>query len=234
MIYCVEDDKNIRELILYTLESQGYKAKGFGSGAELFAEGDLSEADLFCLDIMLPGESGIEILKKLRNDPATADTPAIMLTARDSEFDKVQGLDAGADDYIAKPFGMMEFLARIRAVIRRTQTRAPSAQDEQNRLVYKDLSILKKQHLVLAGEQPVVLTLKEYKLLEYLMENAGIVLSREQMLDRVWNYEVDVETRTVDVHIRTLRQKLGPCGEYIETVRGVGYRIGGWDEKADR
>ena len=172
---------------------------------------------------MLPGEDGLEILSKLKASEVTKDIPVIMVTAKGAEYDKVKGLDCGADDYITKPFGMMEFIARVRAVLRRT-----GREDKDNAtLQIGDLQILVQQHQVLVAGQKVTLTLKEFELLKFLMENQGIVLSRDRLLGHVWGYDFDGETRTVDVHIRTLRQKLGPCGELIETVRGVGYRIGG-------
>ena len=223
MIYCVEDERNIRELIVYTLESSGLPAKGVENGDELFTELDSHQATLILLDIMLPGEDGLEILSKLKASEVTKDIPVIMVTAKGAEYDKVKGLDCGADDYITKPFGMMEFIARVRAVLRRT-----GREDKDNAtLQIGDLQILVQQHQVLVAGPKVTLTLKEFELLKFLMENQGIVLSRDRLLGHVWGYDFDGETRTVDVHIRTLRQKLGPCGELIETVRGVGYRIGG-------
>ena len=223
MIYCVEDERNIRELIVYTLESSGLRAKGLESGAELFEELSSHQASLILLDIMLPGEDGLEILSRLKASEVTKDIPVIMVTAKGAEYDKVRGLDCGADDYITKPFGMMEFIARVRAVLRRT-----GKEDKNNAtLQVNDRQVLVQQHLVIADGQKVTLTLKEFELLRFLMENQGIVLSRDRLLGHVWGYDFDGETRTVDVHIRTLRQKLGSCGEYIETVRGVGYRIGG-------
>lgn len=223
MIYCVEDERNIRELIVYTLESSGLRAKGLESGAELFEELSSHQASLILLDIMLPGEDGLEILSRLKAPEVTKDIPVIMVTAKGAEYDKVRGLDCGADDYITKPFGMMEFIARVRAVLRRT-----GKEDKNNAtLQVNDLQVLVQQHQVIADGQKVTLTLKEFELLRFLMENQGIVLSRDRLLGHVWGYDFDGETRTVDVHIRTLRQKLGSCGEYIETVRGVGYRIGG-------
>ena len=223
MIYCVEDERNIRELIVYTLESSGLRAKGLESGAELFEELSSHQASLILLDIMLPGEDGLEILSRLKASEVTKDIPVIMVTAKGAEYDKVRGLDCGADDYITKPFGMMEFIARVRAVLRRT-----GKEDKNNAtLQVNDLQVLVQQHQVIADGQKVTLTLKEVELLRFLMENQGIVLSRDRLLGHVWGYDFDGETRTVDVHIRTLRQKLGSCGEYIETVRGVGYRIGG-------
>ena len=223
MIYCVEDERNIRELIVYTLESSGLPAKGMESGAELFEALAEQQASLILLDVMLPGEDGMAILNRLKSSEVTKDIPVIMVTAKSAEYDKVRGLDCGADDYITKPFGMMEFIARVRAVLRRT-----GREDKDNAtLQVGDLQILVQQHQVFAAGQKVTLTLKEFELLKFLMENQGIVLSRDRLLGHVWGYDFDGETRTVDVHIRTLRQKLGPCGEYIETVRGVGYRIGG-------
>ena len=219
----MEDERNIRELIVYTLESSGLRAKGLESGAELFEELSSHQASLILLDIMLPGEDGLEILSRLKASEVTKDIPVIMVTAKGAEYDKVRGLDCGADDYITKPFGMMEFIARVRAVLRRT-----GKEDKNNAtLQVNDLQVLVQQHQVIADGQKVTLTLKEFELLRFLMENQGIVLSRDRLLGHVWGYDFDGETRTVDVHIRTLRQKLGSCGEYIETVRGVGYRIGG-------
>ena len=223
MIYCVEDERNIRELIVYTLESSGLPARGLENGEQLFEALSSHPASLILLDIMLPGEDGLEILGRLKASEVTKDIPVIMVTAKGAEYDKVRGLDCGADDYITKPFGMMEFIARVRAVLRRT-----GREDKDNAtLQIGDLQILVQQHQVLVAGRKVTLTLKEFELLKFLMENQGIVLSRDRLLGHVWGYDFDGETRTVDVHIRTLRQKLGPCGEFIETVRGVGYRIGG-------
>lgn len=222
MIYCVEDERNIRELIVYTLETSGFQAKGFASGAEFFQELALEKPELILLDIMLPGEDGLEILKKLKTSSNTREIPVIMVTARGAEYDKVLGLDSGADDYIAKPFGMMEFVARVRALLRRTKKAS-----ENKKLGIANLEMDVDKHEVIADGQEVTLTLKEFQLLRYLLENQGIVLTRDQLLEHIWGYDFDGETRTVDVHIRTLRQKLGACGEQVETVRGVGYRIGG-------
>lgn len=223
MIYCVEDERNIRELVVYTLESSGFHARGMESGQELFQELEKERPDLILLDIMLPGEDGLDILHRLKEARTTKEIPVIMVTAKGSEYDKVMGLDYGADDYITKPFGMMEFIARIRAVLRRTGKEEKS----QEILQAGELQIKVKQHQVLVGEQKIALTLKEFELLKYLMENQGMVMSRDRLLGHVWGYDFDGETRTVDVHVRTLRQKLGACGDMIETVRGVGYRIGG-------
>ena len=223
MIYCVEDERNIRELIVYTLESSGLSAKGVETGSQLFKALSEHPASLILLDIMLPEEDGLAILQKLKSSEVTRDIPVIMVTAKGAEYDKVKGLNRGADDYITKPFGMMEFIARVRAVLRRT-----GKEDKENAtLQIGELQVLVQQHQVLAAGRKVTLTLKEFELLKYLMENQGIVLSRDRLLGHVWGYDFDGETRTVDVHIRTLRQKLGGCGELIETVRGVGYRIGG-------
>lgn len=223
MIYCVEDERNIRELIVYTLESSGFTARGLESGKELNAAIAEQLPDLILLDIMLPGEDGLEILSRLKASEVTKEIPVIMVTAKGAEYDKVMGLDCGADDYITKPFGMMEFIARVRAVLRR----AGKEEKENDVLETGDLQIQVKQHQFLAKGEKVTLTLKEFELLKFLMENKGIVLTRDRLLGHVWGYDFDGETRTVDVHVRTLRQKLGECGELIETVRGVGYRIGG-------
>ncbi|MCI6429785.1 MAG: response regulator transcription factor [Oliverpabstia sp.] len=220
MIYCVEDEKNIRELLVYTLRSTGFQAKGLENGEELFRELGEEIPELILLDIMMPGEDGYTILEKLKRMPEVRDVPVIMVTAKGAEFDKVRGLDLGADDYITKPFGMMEFVSRIKAVLRRG---GPKPQDE---LVHGPIQIRVGRHEVLENGRKVELTLKEFELLRYLMENKGIVLSRDQLLTRIWGYDFDGETRTVDVHVRTLRQKLGTSGSYIETVRGVGYRMG--------
>ena len=224
MIYCVEDERNIRELIVYTLETSGFEARGFSDGAQFFKGLEEKKPDLILLDIMLPGEDGLEILKKLKKNSDTSGIPVIMVTAKGAEYDKVLGLDAGADDYIAKPFGMMEFVARVRAVLRRSGNETQQAVHEYTA---GKLKIQVEQHQVTVDGKNVVLTLKEFEVLRYLLENRGIVLTRNQLLEHIWGYDFDGETRTVDVHIRTLRQKLGEAGDIIETVRGVGYRIGG-------
>ena len=222
MIYCLEDERNIRELIVYTLQSSGFDAIGFSNSVDFFYAVEKEKPELALLDIMLPMENGLSVLKKMKASPMMQDIPVIMVTAKGSEFDKVTGLNLGADDYIAKPFGMMEFVARVRAVLRRGGLKAKSTD-----VMYKNLIIKTEKHQVLADDQVVELTLKEYELLKYLIENQGIVLSRNQILEHIWGYDFDGETRTVDVHIRTMRQKLGEYGKYVETVRGVGYRIGG-------
>lgn len=223
MIYCVEDDSSIRELVVYTLESTGFHARGFEDG-KMFEEALAQEVpELVLLDIMLPGEDGMQILKKLKSSSKTKDIPVIMVTAKGAEYDKVMGLDAGADDYVTKPFGMMELVSRIKAVLRRSQKKDGS---EEKILSYGEIQMNTGKHEVTAGGEVVQLTLKEYELLKRLIKNPNMVLTRDQLLEDIWGYDFDGETRTVDVHVRTLRQKLGSCGECIETVRGVGYRMG--------
>lgn len=222
MIYCVEDDRNIRELIIYTLETSGYEAKGFSDGEGFWKAMEKQYPELILMDIMLPGQDGVSILKELKEQYNTKDIPVIMVTAKGAEYDKVMGLNCGADDYIAKPFGMMEFIARVKAVLRRSVPKKTGRV-----LEYGNLKVDLDQHTVMAGNEDVVLTLKEFDMLCYLLKNRGIVLTRDQLLGHIWGYDFNGETRTVDVHIRTLRQKLGDAGELIETVRGVGYRIGG-------
>ncbi len=224
MIYCVEDDAGIRELVVYTLQNTGMEARGFSDGAALTAALRGAKPDLILLDIMLPGEDGISILRRLRSLPDTAAIPVILLTAKNTEYDKVIGLDSGADDYIAKPFGMMELVARIRAVLRRSQDKPLSA--DSHPLTAGAITIDERAHTVCVSGRDVQLTLKEYQLLVLLMKNQGAVLTRDVLLENIWGYGSESETRTVDVHIRTLRQKLGNSGALIETVRGVGYRMG--------
>ena len=225
MIFCVEDDTGIRELVVYTLQNTGLEARGFADGAALFEALRMEKPQLILLDIMLPGEDGISILRQLRAAPETAKLPVILVTAKNTEYDKVIGLDSGADDYIAKPFGMMELVARIRAVLRRTQGETQE-QEESHLLVAGSICVDERAHGVYVGENEVQLTLKEYQLLCLLMKNRGAVLTRDVLLENIWGYGNESETRTVDVHIRTLRQKLGTGGSMIETVRGVGYRMG--------
>lgn len=222
MIFCVEDDGSIRDLMIYTLHSAGFEAAGFADGAGLFDALRAGKPELIMLDIMLPGEDGISILKKLRQQAATADIPVIMATAKGTEFDKVTGLDLGADDYLAKPFGMMEMISRIRAVLRRT---GPKEGSKLLRIGRLELNL--ETYIVLVGDRRVQLTLKEYNLLRIFMENPGRVFTRDQLMELVWGMDFTGETRTVDVHIGTLRTKLGECGDYIGTVRGVGYRMEG-------
>lgn len=222
MIFCVEDDSNIRELVVYTLETTGFQARGFEEGKSFLEALALETPDLILMDIMLPGEDGISLLKRLKNSSKTRDIPVIMVTAKGAEYDKVKGLDLGADDYVTKPFGMMELVSRIKAVLRRSGAAKKKA---EGIIVSGSLEINTKKHEVKADGEVVGLTLKEYELLKRLMENPNIVMTRDSLLEEIWGYDFDGETRTVDVHIRTLRQKLGKCGERVETVRGVGYRI---------
>ncbi len=222
MIYCVEDDDNIRELVIYTLETTGLKARGFAEGSAFMETLAFDTPELILLDIMLPGDDGLELLKKLKSSPKTKGIPVIMVTAKGTEYDKVVGLDSGADDYVTKPFGMMELVSRIKAVLRRSG-KVEDRIDMELAGVRMDI----RKHEVTVDGKQVALTLKEFELLEKLMRNQGIVLTRDQLLTEIWGYDFDGETRTVDVHIRTLRQKLGEKGEIIQTVRGVGYRVGG-------
>ncbi len=229
MIYLVEDDDSIRKLVSYALKSQGFEVCGFAL-PHLFREALARQLpELVLLDIMLPEENGISILKSLRQDPQTASLPIIMLTAKNTEYDRVEGLDAGADDYISKPFGMMELLARIRAVLRRREA-GPSGrvgESSPSDLRFGILSVSPLRHEVLVNDRQIPLTYKEFLLLQLLMENRDRVMTREVLLDRVWGLGAERENRTLDVHIRTLRQKLGEAGAYIQTVRGVGYRFCG-------
>ncbi len=219
MIYLVEDDESIRELVIYTLKSQGFEAKGFERPSLLWKELEKEHPSLLLLDVMLPEEDGISILKKLRVRPDTRKLPIIMLTARGSEYDTVIGLDSGADDYIPKPFRMMELISRIRALLRRSEDHGAEEYQAGN------LYVCPARHVVTVDNKNINLTLKEYEVLCLLLKNSGTVLSRTQLLNQVWGYEFDGESRTVDVHIRTLRQKLGTAGDLVETVRGVGYKI---------
>lgn len=220
MIYCVEDDASIRDLMIYTLNASGFKAVGFPDGKEFFDALHDELPQLVILDIMLPGEDGISILKKLRAGAATSDIPVIMATAKGTEYDKVIGLDLGADDYLSKPFGMMEMVSRIKAVLRRTEVRT------DDRLIrVGEIEMNLREHTVSVSGERIQLTLKEYELLQLFIDNIGRVFTREQLLQKIWDSDFAGETRTVDVHIGTLRTKLGSCGSYIETVRGVGYRL---------
>lgn len=220
MIYCVEDDSSIRELMLYALRASGFEAEGFPDSIGLFQALKSAEPQLILLDIMLPGMDGIEILKQLRRDSSTAHIPVIMASAKGTEYDKVVGLDLGADDYLAKPFGMMEMVSRIRAVLRRSNDSKAEKSLRLGSLTMDPLS-----HTVHADGSRVELTLKEFELLKLFLEHPGRVFSRDQLLERIWSTDYMGETRTVDVHIGTLRTKLGSCGDYIRTVRGVGYRM---------
>lgn len=225
MIFYVEDDNSIRELVIYTLKTTGFEARGFEHGRELFAALAQEVPELILLDIMLPDEDGIRILKKIRAMDGLNHIPVILLTAKGTEYDKVIGLDSGADDYITKPFGMMELVSRIKAVLRRSERMERG--DSNAEMIIGCVTLHTKRHQVTVNGEEVFLAKKEFDLLRYLMENQGIVLTRDNMLETIWGYDFDGETRTVDVHVRTLRQKLGEGGTLIETVRGVGYRIGG-------
>ena len=219
-IYCVEDDDNIRELVLYALTSSGYQSQGFAEGAAFWAAVEKSPPDLVLMDIMLPGESGLELLEKLRKNSDTKKLPVIMLTAKTSEYDRVKGLDGGADDYISKPFGVMELLSRIRAVLRRVE-KAPPVQLLTAGSLVVDLG----RRTVQDGDRTISLTFKEFDLLCCLLRNRELVLTREKLMETVWGFDFEGETRTVDMHIKSLRQKLGPLGELIQTVRGAGYKL---------
>ena len=222
MIYCVEDDASIRDIEVYALRSTGFEAEGAGDGEALFAALKKAPAELIILDVMLPGDDGMEILRKLRMNAATRDVPVIMATARDEEYDKIRGLDSGADDYLVKPFGMLEMISRVRAVLRRARPGTVSAA-----LSLGGVTVEPSSRRVTANGAEVALTLKEYELLWTLMSSPGVVFTRDRLLSEVWGTDYDGETRTVDVHVRTLRQKLGEAGSIIGTVRGVGYRTEG-------
>ncbi len=226
-IYCVEDDESVRELVVYALQSSGFEASGFVTADEFFPAIKSGLPDLVLLDIMLPGIDGMEILKELRKNPQTQHLPVIMLTARTSEYDKITGLDSGADDYVAKPFGVMELIARIKAVLRRSSRIESEDSASAGELTAGNglLSLNHDFHKVYVNGEEVTLTLKEFELLNYLLRNKNIVISRDKIMDEVWDYNYAAETRTVDVHIKTLRQKLGPASKLIETIRGVGYKI---------
>lgn len=220
MIYCIEDDNGIRDLIVYTLTASGYEAKGFADSSGFWTAVRQEIPTLILLDVMLPNEDGISILKKIRSDKKTAEIPVIMETAKETEYDKVVALDLGADDYLTKPFGMMEMVSRVRAVLRRS-----SKEEKKQDLKLNELEINTSRHIVYVNGKEVYLTLKEYDLLKLFMENIGRAFTRDQLLSSVWGTEYVGETRTVDVHIGTLRTKLGSAGDYIKTVRGVGYRM---------
>lgn len=221
MIYLLEDDANIRKFVLYALNSVQLEAKGFELPSEFWAVMEEQMPDLLLLDIMLPEEDGLSILKKLRSNGATEALPVIMLTAKDTEYDKVMGLDSGADDYVAKPFGTMELVSRIKALLRRTEKK-----DNAEEYSVGELYVCPSKHIVKVGQEQVSLALKEFELLCELLKHKGTVCSRDMLFDSVWGYSFDVGNRTLDVHIRSLRSKLGKCGELIETVRGMGYKIG--------
>lgn len=219
MIYCLEDDDSIRELMLYTLAASGFEVRGFPDSEPFWAAVGEQVPELILLDIMLPGEDGISVLKALRSRPATAELPVIMATAKGTEYDKVIGLDLGADDYLAKPFGMLEMVSRVKAVLRRSRPR-----EKSEILRAGALELNQREHTVTVNGERIMLTLKEYQLLQIFLDNPGRVFTRDQLLEQVWGASYAGETRTVDVHIGTLRSKLGVCGNAIETIRGVGYR----------
>ena len=220
MIYLVEDDDNIRELVIYTLRQSGLAAEGFATPGAFHAACERKTPRLVLLDIMLPEEDGLSILRKLRAGAATKKVPVMMLSAKGSEYDKVVGLESGADDYLPKPVGMMEMLARVKALLRRSEGETGGTE-----YTLGVLYVSPEKHAVTVSGAPVTLTKKEFDILQMLLENRGIVLSRDRLLNTIWGYDFDGENRTVDVHIRTLRSKLGEAGSLIETVRGVGYRI---------
>lgn len=221
-IFTVEDDLNIRELVLYALNSAGFEAVGFETADGLFSELSERAPDLFLLDIMLPDTDGLAILKQLRDNKKTMDIPIIMLTAKSSEFDKIKGLDLGADDYITKPFSVLELVSRIKAVLRRAER---AVKPQKDIISIGDIVLNVEKHTVTVASQPVNLTLKEFELLHYLAINEGIALSREKLMDKVWGFDFEGESRTVDMHIKTLRQKLLESGSLIKTLRGIGYKI---------
>lgn len=218
LIYAVEDDKNILEIEMFALKNSGYQVEGFECAHDFYKKLEEKQPDLALLDIMLPDEEGLEIVAKLRRRPETKKLPIIMVTAKSTEIDKVKGLDVGADDYLTKPFGVMELIARVKAVLRRTM-------EEDKFLTLGDIFLDDEKHMVYVKDVPCSLTFKEYELLKLLLHNAGIVVTREIILERVWGIDFEGESRTLDMHIRTLRQKLGEAGYMIRTVRNVGYMI---------
>lgn len=231
MIYILEDDDNIRKVIAYALKIQDIPCLDFNTPSLFWDAFQKEKPDLILLDIMLPEEDGITILKKIRKNPETSVIPVIMITARDTEFEMVSGLNAGADDYITKPFSMMTLVARIQAVLRRYENTSIHADAKESPLVAGEITLDPLKHTVFAQKKQIFLTVKEFDLLKLLMENKDTVVTREQLLSSIWDMDTDVESRTVDVHIRTLRHKLGPCGDNIETVRGVGFKL---SRKPDR
>ena len=222
MIWCVDDDNTIRDIEVYTLTQTGFEAKGFADGISMLEALKTEKPELIVLDIMLPGKDGVEILKGIRSNPETRKIPVIMATAKGTEMDKIQGLDTGADDYLVKPFGVMEMVSRIKAVLRRCE---PDEKEEV--LSIGKITLSDKEHLVIVNGEKVVLTFKEFEILKLFMSNPGIVFSRDKLLSKVWGIDYLGESRTVDMHIKTLRQKLGDAGALIETVIGVGYKMEG-------
>ena len=222
MIWCVDDDNTIRDIEVYTLTQTGFDAKGFADGISMLEALKTEKPELIVLDIMLPGKDGVEVLKEIRSNPETRKIPVIMATAKGTEMDKIQGLDTGADDYLVKPFGVMEMVSRIKAVLRRCE---PDEKEEV--LSIGEITLSDKEHLVTVNGEKVVLTFKEFEILKLFMSNPGIVFSRDKLLSEVWGIDYLGESRTVDMHIKTLRQKLGDAGTNIETVIGVGYKMEG-------
>lgn len=222
MIWCVDDDDTIREIEVYTLTQTGFEARGFADGNSMLEALKTEIPELIVLDIMLPGKDGVEVLKGIRSDSQTAKIPVIMATAKGTEMDKIHGLDTGADDYLVKPFGMMEMVSRIKAVLRRCEP----AKNEDDIISIGDIVLNDKEHIVTAKGENVNLTFKEYKILKLFMNNPDIVFSRDKLLSEVWSVDYLGESRTVDMHIKTLRQKLGEAGAQIKTVIGVGYKLG--------
>ena len=222
MIWCVDDDNTIRDIEVYTLTQTGFEAKGFADGISMLEALKTEKPELIVLDIMLPGKDGVEVLKEIRSNPETRKIPVIMATAKGTEMDKIQGLDTGADDYLVKPFGVMEMVSRIKAVLRRCE---PDEKEET--LTIGEITLSDKEHLVTVNGEKVVLTFKEFEILKLFMSNPGIVFSRDKLLSEVWGVDYLGESRTVDMHIKTLRQKLGDGGALIETVIGVGYKMEG-------
>ena len=222
MIWCVDDDNTIRDIEVYTLTQTGFESKGFADGVSMLEALKTEKPELIVLDIMLPGKDGVEVLKEIRSNPETRKIPVIMATAKGTEMDKIQGLDTGADDYLVKPFGVMEMVSRIKAVLRRCE---PDEKEEV--LSIGEITLSDKEHLVTVNGEKVVLTFKEFEILKLFMSNPGIVFSRDKLLSEVWGIDYLGESRTVDMHIKTLRQKLGDAGALIETVIGVGYKMEG-------
>ena len=221
MIWCVDDDNTIRDIEVYTLTQTGFEAKGFADGISMLEALKTEKPELIVLDIMLPGKDGVEVLKEIRQSPETRKIPVIMATAKGTEMDKIQGLDTGADDYLVKPFGVMEMVSRIKAVLRRCES------DEKEVLTVGEITLSDKEHLVTVNGKKVALTFKEFEILKLFMQSPGIVFSRDKLLSEVWGVDYLGESRTVDMHIKTLRQKLGNAGALIETVIGVGYKMEG-------
>ena len=222
MIWCVDDDNTIRDIEVYTLTQTGFEAKGFADGISMLEALKTEKPELIVLDIMLPGKDGVEILKEIRSNPETRKIPVIMATAKGTEMDRIQGLDTGADDYLVKPFGVMEMVSRIKAVLRRCEP-----DEKKEVLSIGEITLSDKEHLVTVNGEKVVLTFKEFEILKLFMSNPGIVFSRDKLLSEVWGIDYLGESRTVDMHIKTLRQKLGDAGALIETVIGVGYKMEG-------